>query len=299
MRKFRRNTENLRDTRIAYTFLLSLAFVCAILGIAATRLGTALQKSRLENCYESLSLCADALEAWHASESAQARYEASVRFESAAAGLPSEVELETVMSLGDYMRMGESAAERVRVYADTFALLSSIDYTSEAEARRIIADTLDGVSSAFEEIPSKPASVVTEQPPEVLAYSKKVAEKSMKALFGNNAVGFELALSEDSGAWTTETENLRLSFSPSDGSLEGFVYIRVGDRPSALATPEQKLSAALELYKSTRHGANGAKINEGASMCGFTLFEIVDGEEYWHSTVDSHGRVWSLTKVKR
>ncbi len=299
MRSFRKDSENLRDTRIAYTFLLSLALVCAILGIVATQLGGDLQKSEMQSTYEALTLCADALEAWSSADSAGERYAASLRFENAAVGLPSEVELEPILSLADYMRMGRSAEGRVRAFADTFALLSSIDYTSGAEARRIIAETLGGVSDEiFGEVNTKPAVQTQLQPPEVLAYTKKVAQRTVKTLFGGNAVGLELIESEG-GSWITETENLRMSFSGADGSLEGFVYIRVGDAPSNNISEADRLSAALEFYKSTRRGAGGASVDNGGEVCGFTLCEITDGEERWHITVDAHGRVWSLTKVKR
>lgn len=298
MRSFRRDSENLRDTRIAYTFLLSLALLCAILGIVATQLGGDLKQSRLQSYYESLTLCADALDAWSASESSEGRYEASVRFESAAALLPSEVELEPIMSLGDYMRMGQGAAARVRAFAQTFALLSSIDYTSEDEASRIIAQTLGGVSEAFDGMPTN-APEAQIQPPEVIAYSKKVAQRAIKTILGANAVSLEIELSDDGSLLVGETENLRMSFSSSDGSLEGFVYIRVGDNPSSSVSEEERLSAALAFYNSTRHGANSSDAKAVAETCGFTLCEIVDGDAVWHAAVDTHGRVWSLTKVKR
>ncbi len=299
MRSFRKDSENLRDTRIAYTFLLSLALVCAILGIVATQLGGDLQRSEMQSTYEVLTLCADALEAWSVADGAGERYAASVRFENAAASLPSEVELEPILSLADYMRMGESAKERVRAFADTFALLSSIDYTSESEARRIIAETLGGVSDkVLGDTAANSAAAVEVPPPEVLAYTKRVAEGTVKTLFGGNAVGLEL-IEGEGGSWITETENLRMSFSGADGSLEGFVYIRVGDAPGNNISEADRLSVALEFYKSTRRGVGGASVGNGGEVCGFTLCEITDGEERWHITVDAHGRVWSLTKVKR
>lgn len=299
MRSFRKDSENLRDTRIAYTFLVSLGFVCLVLGVVATRLGGDLQKSELQSCYESLTLCADALEAWNEADGAEARYEASLRFESAAARLPSEVELEPIMSLSDYMRMGNSAEGRVRAFADTFALLSSIDYTSEAEARRIIAETLGGVCDKVLGDAIENFAAAAEIPPqEVLAYTKRVAEGTVKTLFGGNAVGLEL-LQGEGGSWVAETENLRMSFSGADGSLEHFVYIRIGDAPSNIINEDERLSTALEFYKSTRRNAGGASVTNVDEVGGFTSCEVSDGEEFWHITVDKYGRVWTLTKVKR
>ena len=299
MRSFRSNRVNLRDTRIAYTFLLLFTLICAILGMTVTELGSELRGSRLEGCYEALSLCADALEAWRTSDSAEDRYAASLRLETAAARLPSEVELEPIMSLADHMRMGESAAERVRTFADTFALLASIDYADEAEARRIIAETLDGVDSAMVSVPTETASVTATLQPEVLEYSKKTVQKSIKKLFGANASALDVVLSDDGGSWTAETENLRMSFSSTDGSLDGFVYIRIGSKPSVSASEGEQLAAALDFYRSTHRGAPAAEVNAVGSTCGFAVCEIADGGERWQVTIDSHGRVWSLVKVKR
>ncbi len=299
MRSFRKNSENLRDTRIAYTFLLSLTLLCVILGTVATRLGDDLKKRELRDYYEALTLCADALDAWCTAEGAQARYEASVRFEAAAVGLPSEARLGEILSLADYMRMGASSEGRVRAFADTFALLSSIDYTSEAEARRIISETLGGVSEKVLGVSASNAEAAAQiPPPEVLAYTKRVAEGTLKTLFGGNAVGLELS-SGEGGAWITETQNMRMSFSGADGSLDGFVYIRVGNAPSEILNEAERLSAALEFYRLTRRAFGGASVDCAGEVCGFTLCEITHGEELWHITVDAHGRVWSLTKVKR
>ncbi len=299
MRPFRRNFENLRDTRIAYTFLISLALICTILVILTSRLDGNLRKSELEGCYESLALCADALESWNAAVGAGERYAASLRFENAAASLPSGVELEPILSLADYMRMGQSAKSRVRAFADTFALLSSIEYTDIGEARRIISETLDGVSNkVFAGVTAKPNDTVTIPPPEVLYYTKRVAESSIKKLFGGSAVGLELLQSED-GSWVSQTENMRMTFSGNDGSLEAFVFIRVGNALGSAVSEEEAISSALEFYKSTRRTSGGAKVVDSSWACGFTVCDIADGEEYWRATVDSSGRVWSLMKVKR
>ena len=299
MRSIRRNTQNLRDTRIAYTFLISFALVCLILIIITSRLDGDLRKSELEGYYESLALCADALEEWSAADGAQERYAASVRFESAASSLPSEVELEPILSLADYMRMGESAAARVRAFADTFALLSAVEYTDADEARRIISETLGGVSQkVFAPITAKPDIAVTLPPPEVLTYTKRVAENTIKKIFGGSAVGLEPHQSED-GSWVSQTDNMRMTFSGTDGSLEAFVFIRVGDKPNAAVSEQEVISAALEFYKSTRRTSGGASVAAHSKECGFIVCEIVDSGEYWRATVDDYGRVWSLMKVKR
>lgn len=299
MRSFRRNFENLRDTRIAYTFIISFALICAILVILASRLDGNLKISELEGYYESLSLCADSLEAWSAASDAGERYVASLRFENAAATLPSDVKLEPILSLADYMRMGQSAESRVRAFSDTFALLSSIEYTDADEARRIIAETLDGVSDkVLSGVAAVPSEAVTVPPPEVLSYTKRVAEGTIKKIFGGNAVGLEPLPAED-GSWISQTENMRMTFSGADGSLEAFVFIRVGNKSGTAVSEEEAISTALEFYKSTRRGSGKAKVIANSVACGFTVCDIVDGEEYWRATVDGSGRVWSLLKVKR
>ena len=299
MRSFRRNFENLRDMRITYTFIISFALICAMLAVLASRLDDNLKRSELENYYESLSLCADALEAWSTADGAGERYAASLRFENAAAALPSEVKLEPILSLADYMRMGESAESRVRAFADTFALLSSIEYTDADEARRIISETLGSVSDKiFAGAAAVPNEAVTIPPPEVLSYTKRVAEGTVKKIFGGNSVGLEPLLSED-GSWVSQTENMRMTFSGADGSLEAFVFIRVGNASGSAVSEEEAISSALEFYKSTRRGSGGAKVVESTQACGFAVCDIVDGEEYWRATVDGFGRVWSLMKVKR
>lgn len=294
MRKFRTASESLRDTKIAYTFLLSLALISLLLGITVTRLDTTLHERELDGYYEALTLCADALQEWSTAEGADMRYGAAIRFERAAALLPSEVELENVISLSDYMQMGDTSAPRVRAYADTFLLLSSLDFESEEEASRVISETLLGVSEALN------GSVAIEEkplPPETVAYTQNIVKDNMKDLLGGALRSLEPEFVEDGNVWRAEASNIRLDYSAKDGSLEGFVYIRLGDVPEWAVDADGCAERALAFYKSSRGGTHRANATVITSSCGFTLCEIRDGDAVWHSAVDTHGRVWSLIRA--
>lgn len=295
MRPFRSNRENFRDTRIAYTFLISLALVCALLIILVSVLSGGLHRRELEGYYKSLTLCADALSEWSISEDAEGRYSASLRFEEAAAGLPAEVSLEPLMTLANYMRMGSAAQERVTAYAETFALLSSIEYDSTDDARRIISLTLESVNEAMGE--AEP-SESTELPDEkVLSYTKEAATRAKRELLDGALRPLELELSEERGTWLAENENLRIEYSLSDGRLVGFVYIRTGDPPDIFMSEAERCDAALSFFKAVRGASGGADVSRVRELCGFTLCEIKDKSERWNICVDSHGRVWSLLRA--
>lgn len=300
MRSFRKDGANLRDTRISYLFILSLTLICAIMGIMIGRQGALIHAKELEACYESLTLCADALDEWSAAVSDEARYAAAIRFGSAVASLPSEVSAQPLLALADNMRSGQSAKTRVRALSDTFALLASIEYTDDEEARRIIAETIDGVNRELVLEPprmnarsAEPTAAIL---PEVVRYSRDVAKRAVGTLFGRNASTLELVLSDDGGAWITETDNLRMTFSAEDGSLDGFVYIRLGDQPSEQFTEEERLSAARDFFIDMRRTTASAQVSASGELCGFLLAEINDGGEIWYSAVDSYGRIWSLIK---
>ncbi|MBQ8551216.1 MAG: hypothetical protein IJ428_00215 [Clostridia bacterium] len=300
MRKLRSDTENIRDTRIAYTFLLSLAVLCLILGIIATNLGSRLHANELADSYMSLTLCSDALREWDDAASDEARYAAAIRFGNAAARLPSEVKLEPLLSLADKMRSGDGAASEVRAFADTFALLATLDYADNAEARSIIAETIDGVHSALtEKLDEDPPEAAGELLPEVVAYSQKVAQKGIEAIFGGNAGSLSPILAESGDVFVAENDNLRMTFSAADGSLESFVYIRLGDAPSTVRSRSERLSAALDFFNLNRRRGKGTDASIAGELCGFMLADITAGEETYRAAVDKYGRVWSLMKVKR
>ncbi len=295
MRSFRSNRENLRDTRIVYTFLLSLALVCVLLVILVSVLSGGLHRRELEGYYESLTLCADALVEWSYAEDAEGRYSASLRFEGAVSGLPAEVSLEPLMLLVNRMRMGDTAKKDVTAYAETFAVLSSIEYDSTDDARRIISRTLESVN---EEIGETEPPESTDLPDEqVLAYTRQVAERGKSELLGGALRTLDLELSEERGVWLAESENLRIEYSLSDGRLVGLVYIRVGVHPTAAYSEEERRDAALEFYNSVRGRSGGASVSTVRRMCGFTLCEVEDKNERWNICVDSHGRVWSFFRA--
>lgn len=299
MRQFRSDAENIRDMRIAYTFLISLAAVCLILGIVSTRLGARLHANELADSYRALKLCSDALSEWETAGSDELRVNAALRFKDAAARLPSEVELEPLIGLADRMGTGADAAYTVRAFYDTFTLLAALDYTSSAEARTVIATTLDGVGDALmpEEAPTEGGAEKL-LPPEVVAYSGKVVAKSIKAVFGTNAGTLEPVLADTGDVFVAENDNLRMTFSAEDGSLESFVFIRLGDTPTIELNDSERLGAALDFFLLNRR-RKGAEAKISGELCGFLIADITAGDELYRTAVDKYGRVWSLVKVKR
>ncbi len=302
MRSFRRDRVNLRDMRISYIFILSLTLICAVMGMIITNQENLIHANELESCHESLTLCADALDEWSAATDDEGRYSASLRFENAVMSLPSEVETAPLLSLVGGMRGNDDSAAYVRALADTFSLLASIDYTDEREARELIALTLEGVSQELG-LKSEPVLQPTQDevsiPPEVKAYTSTVVKQSIRSLFGKNAGVLEAVLSDEGGLWLVENDNLRMSFSASEGSLEEFVYIRLGDHPSEKVTREEQLSLVCDFYSDMRRTRSKISAEPSGEICGFLFARITDGEEIWQSAVDSYGRIWSLIKVKR
>ncbi len=303
MRSFRRDRVNLRDQRISYIFILALAFICAVMGMIITNQENSIHTSELENCHESLTLCADALDEWIASEDDEARYGAALRFKNALMNLPAEVETEPLLTLANEMSEDVDKASYARALADTFALLASIDYKDDTEARELIGATLDSVNSELGLVTNEPASqsaqVETSIPPEVRAYTHTVVKQSIRSFFGKNASTLESVLSDGGDLWLVENDNLRMSFCAYDGSLEEFVYIRLGDHPSEKVSREEQLSRVCDFFSDMRRTTARVSAEPVGEMCGFLLAEVADGEETWQVSVDSYGRIWSLIKVKR
>lgn len=303
MRSLRKDSENLKDTRIAYTFLLSLAAVCIILGVLTNGLDKRLRENELSDCYRSLSLCSDALYEWEISESEEERYSAAIRFENAVPALPGTVELAPLSRLAAAMKEGAAAPEAIKAYAETFSILGVIDYRDGREARTLIGETLAALGDSAGLSVKDEETVSAELPAEVLAYSRKNAEDGIDAVLGNGSGTLEPKLSGDRSTWDVETENLRMTFSTRDGSLEGFVFLRLGNG-SAVGdgTPlpdEDRIAAALELFDGTVRYRGRAEISNVSKMCGFLISEISVSDNVYRAAVDEVGRVWSLIKVKR
>ncbi len=299
MRKMRSDTENLRDTRIAYTFLISLSIICLILGLLATSLSSRLQKNELADCRNALTLCSDALREWGTAESGEDRYAAAIRFATAAASLPSEVELEPLLTLSKRMYSDRTVISDVNTYADTFSLLAALEYTTQTEARDIIVKTLSSVSTALYPTISQSDEAAAILPPEVLTYTKKTVIKSIRAVFGSNALSLEPVLNESGNTFTAESENLRMSFSASNGCLDSFIHIRVGDSPTTEMNESERIAAVRDFFDRVRHRGVVTDITKSGELCGFLLADITAGGETYRAAVDRHGRVWSITKVKR
>lgn len=301
MRHFRENADNLRDTRVAYTLLISLAAVCTILGIVTTDRGSRLRAYELQDCYRSLNLCADALSEWETAEGDEDRYSAWMRFDASVSALPYKVDLAPLKALAVDMRDGADVAPRVRAYADTFLLLASLDYGDGLTAQAVVSETLSAVHRATSPYaPGEQTQVGrVEAPPEVLRFSRSAVKDTIKGVFNGGIGSPEPVLSETGDEWYAEAENLRMTFSAVDGRLESFVCIHVGNTPSTVLTEEERLSSALEFFNENRRVGKSGEAVAAGEFCGFLMAELESGGEHYLAAVDSSGRVWSLTKVKR
>ncbi len=303
MRSFRSNRTNFRDLRIVYIFLIAFLLVGVLAVITVTRQEKVIQAKELEASYESLTLCADALGEWIESDDSTSKYSAAMRFENAAVRLPYEVEATPLLTLAEKMRVGECDSHTVSALEDTFRLLSAINFADSEEAREIISLTLNGVSDELGLLQTETAAQSipdTEPvPPEVVEYTRGVVKRSIRSLFGKNAHTLEVVLSEAGDMWLAENDNLRMSFSASDGSIEEFVYIRLGDYAAEKLTQDERIERAKSFFSEMRRISPDVSAESVGQMSEFLLIKLEDGEEAWQASVDEYGRIWTLIKVKR
>ena len=303
MRSFRNNQINLRDRRIVYMFLTVFAFIGITSVVLASQQEKIIHEHELEASYESLILCADALGEWGSAKDRDARYLAALRFSNAAVHLPAEVEAAPLIAFAEQMRADECDASAASVLEGTFKLLSSINYTDEEEAREIIASTLNGVNTELGLLPTEPVARTLPDsepiPPEVTNYTRGIVKRLIRSLFGKNAHTLEIVLSESGDKWLAENNNLRMSFSASDGSMEEFIYIRVGNYKGEKLTDDERIENAKRFFTDMRRMSAVADAEPFRRMSGFLLVKLVDGEEAWQASVDEYGRIWTLIKVKR
>lgn len=305
VRTLRKDSENLRDVRIAYTLLLSLALICVILGIVSERLGLKLKRNELDDCYRSLAVCSDTLADFELEDTLEDKYSAALRFENALATLPGKVELAPLAGLAELMKQNAADAATVRTYAETFSLLGALEYNSGKEAEETAAAALRAVGEVLGPGGDAGAADLTDVrlPAEVLGYSKENAQKGIYAVFGKGAGTLEAALSEDGRGWYVEADNLRMTFSAENGSLEGFIYLRIGSGSTVgkgeRMSDEERMASAMELLDSTVRYSGKAEAEKAGEACGFLVTEISVKDSLYRATVDEAGRVWSLMKVKR
>ncbi len=301
MRSFRGDRENIRDTRLAYTFLISLAAVCTVLGIVTTKQGSKLHAYELKDCYRSMILCSDALSEWQGADSEESRYAAWFRFDEAVGMLPYGVDAMPLKTLSSSMKNGDEVSAAVRAYSETFLLLSSLDYENGDEAVKVMAETLSSVNRAID-----PNYGTGEEPPqetepasEVINFSRSTVKRSIKNIFGGRAGAMDPILSEDRQEWYAESSNLRMTFSAVDGSLTGFVCLHVGHVPDDVLSESERLSSAVNFFNANTRRGQCVSVSSLGEFCGFLTVELDTKEECYRAAVDSSGRVWSLTKVKR
>ena len=296
MRKFRNDKTNLRDTRIVYTFLLSLALLCTIMAVVLTQLNKRAASGTLAEYYRTLSSCSDALRSWELAERAQDQYTASLRFRSAVAQLPEEVVLEPLLELADSMESGSADPARVRAMAETFCVLCAAGYSEPSDAASGIADAVNGVSGAvLSEQSAQPVSLM----PEVLSYTYKVTKNSVRHIFDGNSGQMKPKLSADGGTWDVVADNVRMSFDAQTGGLEAFVFLRLGAVPHKRANEEECLDAVKQFYCTNRRRSDNVTVQVVDRLGGFLCADVMDGDDVYRVNVDSHARVWSLVKVKR
>ena len=288
MRGFRSSRESLSDPRITLMFILALILLLGAAGMLAFRADARLRQYELEACRGVMAECADSLHAWTDAADDDARLAAALRFGSAAARLPDNPARDALFTFADRLRAGDdTAAADAGTLAGTFSLLAAFDYPEAAMAYAALDDAL----AAFFPAESSPAETAAA---ELTEYSRTVAERAVKTLFGDQVA---CRLSEDGSAWVAETENLRVIFSGFDGRLESFVYIRLGDTPDVRCTEAELVERAQ-----TFAGRLGLRITEGRAadrLGGFTAVELDSRTDTYRAVLDAAGRVWGMFKVKR
>ncbi len=292
MRKFRTSRENLRDIRIAYTFLLSAAFIAVLLGIITERYSEKLRSREISSLRATLTLCADSLSDWTADGDYESRCTAAAHFSAAMASLPPPTDMEALAEIKEGMVTGEVSKEAVKTFSDTFFLLSELDYESPAEAKRIAAETLNSVCEAL--CHHTESVTNTSVLPEVIKYSKKIAQDTIDKLFDANNTNFELAVSEEN--LIAEADNLRMEFSKEDGSLEEFIYIRLNGKRGEVLDIDGQINSALSFFSTVVRQKNLPDVGDVTEVCGFLTVNLKSQEESWKVTVDERGNVWSFSK---
>lgn len=291
MRKFRSSIENLRDIRIAYTFLLSLAVVATLLGILASNRGESLKERRLASLRSSLSLCADSLKSFGAEDSLRT----AARFSSAISKLPPEVDLTPLSRFSESIEKGEATPEAVRAFTDTFSLLAALHYETPEAAEEITAETIGRVcGEVCPDFISSPPDTAVIVPPEVAVYNRKVARKTVDSIFGLRTSALKVDIEE--GAPVAKTGNMRLRFSADDGSLEEFVYIRLNDFHSEKISEQERIDAALSFFTAAVRHRGEPEAAISGEVCGFLVVELSSEDEKWRVAVDEGGKVWSFFK---
>ena len=293
MRKFRASRETLRDIRIAYTFLLSAAIIATITGILAVRYGEELRSREISSLRAALTLCGDSLTDWSADSDYESRCLAAANFSAAMATLPYPTDIEALSKITDGMISGEISKELLKTFSDTFFLLSELDYESPREAKKIAAETLNGVCELL--YPVSEISTGNDVPPEVAKYNRKIAEDTVDKVIGLTNSGLDVEIAEEN--LVAEAGNIRMKFSKEDGSLEEFVYIRLNGKKGEILDREGQINAAISFFNTVVRHRRPPSVDNTTEVCGFMTVRLVSGEESWLITVDERGNVWGFSKT--
>ncbi len=297
MRNFRSNKKNLTDIRILYTFLIAFTVACFIFSVLTSALENKLHTEELADYRKNLALCAAALSKWESAISKKQQNDAREDFYDAISGLPAGTDLAPLKYFSDKKDVYASNSNTLKTLKDTFYLLYASDYKTAEEAAKIISSTINGVCDKLLLQPQQIQSTTAQVPDEVISYNIKLAKSTIKKIFKNS---LELEpLLDDNGKLVAEADNVHLEFSANDGSLERFIYIRVGSEPQVTASETETLENAKNFYSQTRSGSKSFDCEIAGKICGYTLIKITDGGNEFECTCDSYGRIWSFVKVKR
>ncbi len=304
MRGFRSDRVNFADTRIAYTLLIAIAAVCTVMGVFASQADHRLRDYELDSCYSVLAECADSLDAWSSAELPEDKLAAALRFRNAVISLPADVALEPLLVLAESLRTADDrTVYNARALADTFALLAAFEYPDGKTASEMVAMTLESVGDevlirteeAEEAEPSAEATAALD----TTRYSLHIAEHVMASLFGDSGQAIECEATDDGSAWIARTENLRMVFSSFDGSLESFVYIRLGETPEASCSDAELVERSERFADDKLRLGKVTSVNKVDQLGGFSVMELNCKKGDYRAVLDHWGRVWSMVKVKR
>lgn len=316
MRSFMKSRDSLKDSRIAYTYLIILALVLAVMGLVITQLKTQLGVNELIGYRETLAECSDSLRAFAASNQFDRKLTAALRFEIAAASLAcgDRARSELLRFAGVLRKSAfgeESAPDESVLYelSDMFILLAMLDYKNGEAAREHITNVLSfdlvsaatGVESVEEE---KSNLYIAGMDPKPQSYGKmeqfvytKAADSAEKLLGKTWRL---LNIERSDTGYTVRADNVRAEFSNIDGSAEKLLHIRLGRIPDSFYA-EYELS---EYAKSIAVGTLGADeknmtLSRLETFCGFTTVEFNTASEKIILVLDSHSRLWAIEKSKK
>ncbi|MCI8386895.1 MAG: hypothetical protein HFE63_00310 [Clostridiales bacterium] len=301
MRNFRSTRTNLNDVRIAYTYLIALALALSIMGLIASGLDNKLSASELAEYRTSLSECADSLRGYIETEAPERRFVSALRFENAVVSLncTDNVRAE-LLNLAD--RLQKSVFEReidmlatvteLRGLADTFSMLTMLEYDDRASAVMQISDEIARVVGIEDETSSD--SLSNDEPysgGKVEQFNLSAAKNNAERLLGDAVRSLTFEGCTD--GYFASADNLSMLFSPNDGSPISIVYLRLGGIPNAYFTEREIIDYAERITADAVFGGDSGELDVAGikSMCGYTMVELGSETDMIRAIIDEHGRI--------